>query len=70
VTTPTTLTFAVPGMTCGHCTAAVEGELVKVPGVASVQIDLDTKQVVVTGDALDWPAIEAAVDEAGYDVVR
>lgn len=66
----TSISFTVPGMTCGHCTSAVESELVKVPGVRSVQIDLDTKAVVVTGDELDWPDLEAAVDEAGYELVR
>lgn len=66
----TNLSFTVPGMTCGHCTSAVETELMKVPGVQTVQIDLDTKAVVVAGDDLDWSALEAAVDEAGYEVVR
>ncbi|MEZ5236705.1 MAG: heavy-metal-associated domain-containing protein [Acidimicrobiia bacterium] len=64
-----TLTFSVPGMTCGHCVAAVDEELAKVPGVASRSIDLDSKQVVVTGDELDRGAIDAAVDEAGYETV-
>jgi copper chaperone CopZ len=66
----TTLHFTVPGMTCGHCTNAVESELIKVDGVTGVSIDLATKSVEVTGEGIDWPAIEDAVDEAGYDVVR
>lgn len=66
----TTLTFTVPGMTCGHCTAAVEGELRKIDGVSEVSVDLDSKGVVVTGDSIDWSAVEAAVDEAGYEIVR
>jgi copper chaperone len=65
-----TVSFTVPGMTCGHCTSAVESELVKVPGVQSVQVDLDTKAVDVTGQDLDWSALEAAVDEAGFELVR
>lgn len=66
----TTLTFTVPGMTCGHCTSAVESELKKVAGVHEVQIDLDTKSVAVSGVDLDWSTLEAAVDEAGYELVR
>lgn len=66
----TSISFTVPGMTCGHCTSAVEAELVKVPGVRSVQVDLDTKSVVVTGDGLEWSSLKAAVDEAGYELVR
>lgn len=63
-----TITLSVPGMTCGHCKASVETELGKVPGVASVSVDLDTKLVVVTGAALGRDALVAAVDEAGFDV--
>jgi copper chaperone CopZ len=43
------LSFSVPGMTCGHCVAAVRGEIEKVPGVSVVSVDLETKAVVVTG---------------------
>jgi copper chaperone len=63
------LTFSVPGMTCGHCEAAVKGEVGKVAGVAGVSVDLDTKIVTVDGDALDRAAIVAAIDEAGFEVV-
>ncbi len=64
-----TLTFTVPGMTCGHCEAAVKGEVGKVAGVAGVDVDLDTKIVTVDGDQLDSAAIVAAIDEAGFEVV-
>lgn len=62
------LTFHVPGMTCGHCEAAVKGEVGKVAGVATVAVDLDTKIVTVEGDSLDRAAIVDAIDEAGYEV--
>ena len=61
--------FHVPGMSCGHCEAAVKGEVSKVTGVAGVAVDLETKIVTVAGDALDRDAIVAAIDEAGYEVV-
>lgn len=64
-----TLSFTVPGMTCGHCKAAVEGEIGKLGNVTSVAVDLDTKAVVVQGDALDQDAVFAAVDEAGFEAV-
>lgn len=65
-----TMELKVPGMSCGHCEAAVKGEIAKLPGVASVSVDLDTKVVVVEGEGLDWDAIAAAVDEAGYEAER
>lgn len=63
-----TLTLNVPGMTCGHCEAAVKNEVGHVPGVSAVVVDLDSKDVTVTGTDLDRDAIVAAIDEAGYDV--
>lgn len=64
----TSITFSVPGMTCGHCEAAIKQEVGTVAGVTGVDVDLDTKDVVVTGTALDRDTIVAAIDEAGYDV--
>ena len=63
-----TLTFTVPGMTCGHCEAAVKGEVGKLAGVADVAVDLATKLVTVTGTTLDTTDIVAAIDEAGFEV--
>ena len=65
-----TTTFHVDGMTCGHCVAAVSGELRDtVAGVKDVQVDLPSGQVVVTSDQpLEQAAITAAVDEAGYQL--
>jgi copper chaperone len=62
------LVLTVPGMTCGHCEAAVKREVGAVAGVAAVDVDLDSKLVTVHGDALDRDEIVTAIDEAGYDV--
>ena len=62
------LTYSVPGMSCGHCVAALTSEVEKVAGVSSVDVDLNTKRVAVAGDELDDAAVRAAIDEAGYDV--
>lgn len=62
-----TVTYRVPGMTCGHCRTAVTEELTGVAGVQSVSVDLDTKLVEVTGHDLDDATLRAAIDEAGYE---
>lgn len=62
-----TLTISVPGMTCGHCEAAVKQEVGRLPGVVSVEVDLETKLVTVVGSS-DAVAIAAAIDEAGFEV--
>jgi copper chaperone CopZ len=62
-----TTVLQVVGMTCGHCESAVSGELLTLPGVSDVAVDLATGEVVVTSDGdLDGDAVAAAVDEAGY----
>jgi copper chaperone CopZ len=65
-----TKTYAVPGMHCDHCKAAVRRELEAVAGVAGVQVDLETKLVTVRGETLDDATLIAAIDEAGYDAER
>jgi copper chaperone CopZ len=62
------ITYLVPGMTCDHCKLAVTEEVTKVPGVAAVSVDLDTKLVRIDGGA-GHEALVAAIDEAGYDAV-
>jgi copper chaperone len=59
--------YTVPGMSCSHCVHAVSTELAQVTGVESVDVDLETKLVVVTGEGLDDAALRAAIDEAGYE---
>ena len=59
--------YTVGGMSCGHCKAAVEEEVGRVPGVESVNADLDTKLVVVRGEALADEALRAAINEAGSE---
>ncbi|HUZ21264.1 MAG TPA: heavy-metal-associated domain-containing protein [Acidimicrobiales bacterium] len=64
---PEMITYRVPGMTCDHCKTAVRGELSSVAGVETVEVDLDTKLVTVTGSGLDDQVLRAAIDEAGYE---
>jgi copper chaperone CopZ len=62
------IVLTVPGMSCGHCEAAVKREVGAVDGVDSIDVDLSTKLVTVRGNDLDPDAIVVAIDEAGYDV--
>ena len=64
-----TTTYAVTGMTCGHCAHAVTGELSGLEGVSQVDISLvpgGESKVTVTSEApLSEQAVAAALDEAG-----
>jgi copper chaperone len=62
-----TLTYSVPGMTCGHCVNAVTSELTAVAGVTEVSVDLATKLVVVSGTNLENDELRAAIEEAGFE---
>ena len=62
------LEYTVPGMSCGHCKTAITEGVTSVAGVQGVDVDLDTKQVVVRGEGLDDGAIREAIAEAGYEV--
>ena len=62
-----TLTYTVPAMHCGNCTAAVEREVSLVAGVDLVEADLSTEHVVVRGEGVDDTAVREAIREAGYE---
>ena len=62
-------TYTVEGMTCGHCVASVTEEVKKIAGVSDVQVDLESGAVTVTSNAdLDAASVQAAVEEAGYEL--
>jgi copper chaperone len=63
------ITYAVPGVSCAHCQAAIADAVQPLAGVATVDVDVAAKTVTVTGKRLDEEAIVAAIDEAGYEVV-
>ena len=65
-----TITYSVPGISCGHCRAAITAEVTTVSGVESVDVDLDAKLVRISGENLNDAALVSAIDEAGYDAVR
>ena len=69
----TSTTYAVRGMTCGHCVNAVTEEISAIPGVNEVTIDLveggDSTVTVASDAELELEAVRAAVDEAGYELI-
>ena len=59
------LTLSVPGISCDHCKAAIEGEVGQVAGVERVEVSVPDKTVTVEGSATE-AAIRTAVEAAGY----
>ena len=58
----------VEGMMCSHCKARVEAVCKDVAGTKDAIVDLQLKQVTVTGDA-DLNALKKAIINAGYEVI-
>jgi copper chaperone len=56
----------IEGMTCGHCTRAVEMALKSVPRVTEVKVELSEGTATVEGNA-NLDALIQAVSEAGYE---
>ena len=57
----------VEGMMCSHCQARVESVCKEIPGVSNAVVDLQKKQVTVTGTAARELIAEAII-KAGYEV--
>ena len=66
----TDMTFRVPDMSCGHCKAAVEGELNRLPGVERSEADVEKGTVAVRYDRsrVSNEQLKGAIEEAGYTV--
>jgi copper chaperone len=65
----TTSSYAVDGLTCAHCVAAVTEEISALDGVQSVTVELvatgTSTVLVASATALPDEAVLAALDEAG-----
>jgi len=64
----TTRAYTVTGMTCAHCVASVTEEVGEIDGVAEVDVDLAAGRLSVTGTDVTDEQVQAAVEEAGYEV--
>jgi copper chaperone len=62
--------FDVPDMSCGHCKAAVEGELNRLSGVESSNADVEKGTVAVRYDEsrVSTEQLKGTIEEAGYTV--
>lgn len=65
-----TSTYSAPGISSGHCEAAITEQLAGLRGIESIAVDLDAKLVRVSGRTFDDAAVIAAIYEAGYEAVR
>jgi len=61
--------YRVPDVSCDHCVRAITDELTKLPGVADVDVNLNSKLVTVRHDgSVTDDRIRDGIAEAGYDI--
>ena len=64
-------TIKIDGMHCNHCKMRVEKALKGLAGVVSAVVNLEAKTAEIeSASEIDDAAIEAAVDDAGFKVIR
>ena len=65
-----TVKIAISGMSCGHCVAAVTKALNALPGVTVQGVAVGSASVQLEPGVGSLSAVEAAIDGAGFDVVK
>lgn len=60
----------VDGMTCNHCKTSVEERVLSLPGILSVEVDLEAKTVTMSlnPNAVSEKEIREAIEDLGFDV--
>lgn len=66
----TTTTIAINGMTCSHCVRAVQKALESVPAITTNNVGIGSATVTYDPATGSLAAAEAAIEDAGYDVVK
>lgn len=61
-------TFAIEGMTCGHCVKAVREALEETDGVEVVDVQIGRAEVRYDAATRSRAEVEEAIEEAGYTV--
>lgn len=64
--------LTVPLISCNHCKMAIESAVGNLSGVAEVNVAVAEKTVAVSFDAdqVALAAIEAAIEEEGYEIAE
>jgi copper chaperone CopZ len=60
-------TFQVPNIGCDGCVKTIKSEVCEIPGVSSVEGDVNTKIVTVKWDnPANWQQIKVKLEEIDY----
>ena len=59
----------IKGMSCQHCVASVKEALENIPGIKSVDVNLDKGVANYQGDVSE-DSIEQAIKKIGFEVIK
>ena len=66
-----TKTIKIEGMHCAHCANTVETALKEISEVKSAKVNLEEKTAqIISKEEIEESAIEKAIEEAGFKVVK
>lgn len=57
----------IDGMHCQHCAASIFNQLQALPGIESVEVNLEKAEAVVTGTEIDMDKVRAAIGDLGFE---
>lgn len=61
------ISLSIEGMSCQHCVASVFNKLSAIPGIDSVEVNLEKGEAIIKGTEIDMNAVRSAVEEIGFD---
>ncbi|MCG6887378.1 MAG: heavy-metal-associated domain-containing protein [Proteobacteria bacterium] len=65
-----TLELKVQNVKCGGCASSIQDGLRPLPGIDTVQVDVETGTVRIEGDTLNQAGINSRLSELGYPVAN
>jgi copper chaperone len=63
-------TFIIDGMSCGGCVNSLTRVLETVPGIEPLKIEVGKASLRLDSDAVTSDTVKAAVERAGFELVR
>ncbi len=66
----TTKEIKIEGMSCNHCVMAVKKELSKIENIKIQDVQIGSAKIEYDENSINENMLEAAVEEAGYKVVK
>ena len=62
-------TITVKGMTCNHCKANVEKNVLQIPGITAVEATPSANEVQLTGSGYSLQKVKDVINSIGYEAI-